>query len=100
MILTLRSATASWIEKKRRLRSRASTKNNLHGHFDLGLVAWPPRTRGEDCGVVVLGKLLVGAVDTGFIAARCSDAGLEVVADDRLRHEGVDVGPDPVGKPF
>ena len=54
----------------------------MHRHFDLGLVAWLPRTRGENCSVVVLGKLLVGAVDPGLIAAGCGDAGLEVVADD------------------
>ena len=79
--------------------------HNLHRHFDLGLVARPPRTRGKDRGVVVLGQLLVGAVDPGLIAANRCDAGLEVVADHRLRHaadhvQGVDVRPNPVGKPF
>ena len=43
--------------------------DNLHRHFDLGLVARLPRTRGKDRGVVVLGQLLVGAVDPGLIAA-------------------------------
>jgi hypothetical protein len=79
--------------------------DNLHGHLDLGFVARPPRTGGEDCGIVVLGQLLVRAVDPGLIAANRCDAGLEVVADHRLRHaadraEGVDVRPDPVGEPF
>jgi hypothetical protein len=55
--------------------------DNLHGHFDLGLVARPPRTGGEDCGIVVLGQLLVRAVDPELIAANRCDAGLEVVAD-------------------
>lgn len=76
--------------------------DDLHSHFDLGLVARSPRTRGEDRGVVVFGQLLVGAIDPGFIAAGRGDAGLEVVADHRLWHaadhaEGVDVRPDPIG---
>ena len=37
--------------------------DNLHRDLDLGLVARPPRTRGQDRGVVVLGQLLVGAVE-------------------------------------
>ena len=34
--------------------------NNLHGHFDLGLGARPPRTRGKNCAVVVLRQFSVG----------------------------------------
>ena len=51
----------------------------------------------------MLGQLLVGAVDSRLIAAGHGDAGLEVVADHRLRHaadhvQGVDVRSDPSRK--
>ena len=50
--------------------------NNLHRHLDLGLVARPPRTRGQDRSVVVLGQLLVGTINPRLIAAGHGDAGL------------------------
>ena len=51
------------------------------------------------------GEILIGAIDPGLVARGLGDAGLQVVADDRLRHaadeaEGVDVHGDPVGEPL
>jgi hypothetical protein len=51
------------------------------------------------------GELLVGAIDTGLVARGLGDAGLEVVADRRLRHaadggECIHMHADPVGQPF
>jgi hypothetical protein len=44
----------------------------------------------------MLGQFLVGAIDARLIAAGGGDAGLQIVADDRLRHaadraQGIDV---------
>ena len=51
------------------------------------------------------GEILIGPVDSRLIAAGGRDPGLEVVADDRLRHPAeelkrVDVSPDPVRQPL
>ena len=113
MILALRSATISRIAALSSIKREEApvaqprqheALDDLHADFDLGLVARLARTRRQDRGVVVLGQLLVGAIDAGLIAAGRGDAGLEVVAHDRLRHaadrgQGVDVRADPVGSP-
>ena len=49
------------------------------------------------------GEVLVGPVDARLVAARRRDPGLEIVADERLRHptqegERIDMGADPVGQ--
>jgi hypothetical protein len=48
-------------------------------------------------------EVLVGPVDTRLVAARRRDPGLEIVADERLRHpaqegQGIHMGADPVGQ--
>src|SRR3979490_718138 len=50
------------------------------------------------------GKVLIGAVDAGLVTRGLGDAGLEVVADHRLRHAAngskrADVHADPIGEP-
>jgi hypothetical protein len=69
----------------------------LHLGFVLGLAG---AGRDHDRGVV-LGQLLVGAVEAGFVAARTGHRALELVRDPNLRgaaevlhHPGV--GPDPL----
>ena len=68
-----------------------------------GLVPGFPRPRGYDDGAVVVGEVLVGAVDVGLVAARAGDGASELVGDPQggrapevLDH--VDVGVDPVGQ--
>ena len=56
--------------------------DDLDGDLDLGLVAGVGRARGQDHRAVVLGELLVGALQPGLVAARDGDAALELVADD------------------
>ena len=55
--------------------------DDLHRHLDLRLVARVRRPRGQDHRAVVLGELLVGALQAGLVAARDGDAALELVAD-------------------
>ena len=79
--------------------------DDQHGDLDLGLVARLARPRRQDGRAVMGGEVLVGAVDARLVAAGGRDPGLEIVADDRLRHaaeEGkrVDVSADPVRQPL
>ena len=51
------------------------------------------------------GEVRVGAIDAGLVARGPGDAGLQIVADHRLRHavdggEHIDMRADPVGQPF
>ena len=73
--------------------------------FDLGLVARLAHARREHREAVVLREILIGAIDAGLVARRLGDPGLQIVADNRLRHaadrgQGVDMRTDPIGKPF
>ena len=75
--------------------------DDLHGDLDLGLVAGVGRARGHDHRAVVLGELLVGALQAGLVAARDDHAALELVADDGGRDaaeegEGALMAGDPV----
>ena len=79
--------------------------HDLHGHLDLGLVAWPAHPRRQHGGAVMRCHVLVGAADAGLIAARVGDAGLEVVADQLPGDaaeggEGIDVAADPIRQPL
>ena len=79
--------------------------DDQHRTLDLGLVArlaWP---RWHDGRAVMGGEVLVGAVYARLVSAGGGDPGLEVVADDCLRHpteerQRVDVSPDPVRQPL
>ena len=71
--------------------------------LDLRLVAWLPHPRRQHHEAVVVGEILIGAVDARLVARRLGDAGLEVVAHNRLRHaadrgERVHMRADPVGQ--
>ena len=50
--------------------------NDLDRYFHLRLVAWLAHTRGQDRGVVMLGQLLVGAIDARLVATGDRNAGL------------------------
>jgi len=68
-----------------------------HPGLDLGLVSGLARAGGDDGTAVVLGQLLVGAVQLGLVAVTPDDADLEVVGNPDLRDaaqvlEGVDMG--------
>jgi hypothetical protein len=75
--------------------------NDENRRLDLGLIArlaWPRR---HDGGAVMGRQILVGPVDTRLVAARHRNPGLQIVADERLRHpaqEGkrIHMGTDPV----
>ena len=109
MILALRSVTHSRIaalssssEKKRRLRSRASTNRWTICTADLRfrfVARLSPAPAAHEA--VMGGELLISPIDARLVARRLGDTGLEVVADDRLRHtadrgERVDMRADPV----
>ena len=79
--------------------------DDLNRDLHLRLVArlaHPGRQHNE---AVVVGQILIGAIDAGLVARRLGDAGLEIVADHRLRHaanrgERIDMRADPIGKPL
>jgi hypothetical protein len=73
-----------------------------NGDLDLRFVARLPHARGEHDEAVVVGQILIAAVDARLITRRLGDAGLEVVGHDRLRHptdrrQPVHMRADPVG---
>lgn len=70
-------------------------------YLDLGLVPGVLGPRWQDNRPIVLGHLLVGALDPRLVAVAVSDAALELVGDDGLRHapqvlQRPDVAVDPV----
>ena len=71
--------------------------------FHLRLVARLPHACGEHHEAIVVGQVLIGAIDAGFVTRRLGDARLQVVGHRSLRHaadgiERVDVRADPVGQ--
>jgi hypothetical protein len=76
---------------------------DLHGHFDLGLVAGRRRPGGEDRRAVMCSELLVGALEPRLIAARERDPGLQLIThesggDAAEEGEHPRVTPEPVGE--
>jgi len=53
-----------------------------NGIFDLGFVSRFIRSSGHDSDAVVLGHLLIGAIEIRFIAAGAVDTGPRVIRDD------------------
>ena len=48
---------------------------NEDGAFDFGFIFWLCHPGGDDHGSIVFGKILIGRVDIGFVAAGMRDAG-------------------------
>ena len=61
-----------------------SLLNDLHSGFDLGFITRFAHAGGENGDAVVARHLLVSRIDVGFVTAGGSNAGLEVVRDDKL----------------
>ena len=71
--------------------------------FNFGLVPWLVRPRWHDGGAVMLGHLVISAVDIGLIAAGAIDASARVIRHDQFRRaveeiKGPDMAVDPVGQ--
>jgi hypothetical protein len=75
-------------EKKRRcLRARQQPAlHPLDAGFSLGFVAGTPDSGRHHRGAVVLGQLLVAAVEVGIVETGGGDPGLDVIRDDQRRH--------------
>src|SRR5262249_23616578 len=76
---------------------------DLHPDFHFGLIFGFIRTCWDNCGGVMLGHLLVCAIDVWLVEAGLGDARLEIVADDHRRHtakvaEGASVRAEPSGE--
>ena len=62
-----------------------------------------PDARRQHDAAIVIGKVLIGAIDAGLVARRLGDAGLEIVGHQRFRHaadrgQHVHMRADPVGQ--
>jgi hypothetical protein len=60
--------------------------DNQNRNLDLRFVAWLPHPRRQHHEAIVVGQILIGAVDARLVTRGLGDAGLEVVAHRRLRH--------------
>ena len=77
--------------------------DDLHGHFDLGLVAGLAHPRGDDGDAVVVGHVLISGVQIRFVTVGGGDSGFEVVGHEDVGHtaeEGKRTGvcTDPIGQ--
>ena len=60
--------------------------DDLHSNLDLGLVARLDDARRQHDAVIVIGKILVRAIDARLVARRLGNARLEIVRHQGLRH--------------
>ena len=72
--------------------------NDENRRLDLGLVARLARPRRHDGGAVMGREILVGPVDPRLVAARRRHPGLQIVADERLRHPAQEGEAHPHGR--
>ena len=60
--------------------------DNLHRHFDFRFIARFDNPGWQHDAAVVVGQVLIAAIDTRLIARRFGDARLQIVGHQRLRH--------------